>query len=99
MTTPSPDPSAMAIDLLAAARAGEPVQVLVQEIACLERGLLRASLPDDDARRAFWLNLYNAWIHALAMTPAGAGTDGVAADVFPLGGPRGNRPDLPNPNG
>jgi len=85
------DAPRLAIDLLAAALAGEPVEDLVREIARLERGFLRASLTDDDARRAFWLNLYNAWIQVrIAQEPAAYGNRlrFFAARAIPVAGTR-----------
>lgn len=55
------DPNALAVDYLRAARVGGPeVESLERELAELDEYELRSSLADEEARVAFWLDIYNA---------------------------------------
>ncbi len=47
-------------DLLLAARTGGLADAPLAELAALDAGKLFAELAEDDRRRAFWLNVYNA---------------------------------------
>jgi hypothetical protein len=54
--------AALSVELLIAVRAGDETRAtaLWTELADLDRGSLAAALPNDRARVATWLNLYNA---------------------------------------
>lgn len=55
------DANGLAVDYLLASRVGGPdAERLEQRLADSDETELRASLPDDDARIAFWLDVYNA---------------------------------------
>jgi hypothetical protein len=54
------DPLAEARAYLLAVRRGTDPARHAERLAVLDPGRLRAALSDDDARRAFWLNVYNA---------------------------------------
>lgn len=48
--------------LLMAARTGKPTQELAEQLATVSREVLADELSNDDARKAFWINIYNAYI-------------------------------------
>jgi hypothetical protein len=56
----------LAEQLLRQVRAGDPTDSLEAALANLPLGQLAAGLAHDRARKAFWLNLYNAWFQVLA---------------------------------
>jgi hypothetical protein len=56
----------LAEQLLGQVRAGQPTDSLEAVLANLPPGHLAAGLPHDRARKAFWLNMYNAWFQVLA---------------------------------
>lgn len=49
-----------AADWLYAARTGAPADSLQQLLAKADRAALKAALGSDDARKTFWINVYNA---------------------------------------
>ena len=55
------DPNGLAVEYLLATRAGgDGVEGLAGQLAALPEGTLRQGLADDVARKAFWLDIYNA---------------------------------------
>ncbi|MCS6916589.1 MAG: DUF547 domain-containing protein [Chitinophagales bacterium] len=56
---------ALSIALLVTVREGGDVQPLVQQLAAYDANTLASELSDEAARRAFWLNCYNAFVQIL----------------------------------
>jgi hypothetical protein len=52
----------IAVSLLRAVEAGEETIALERELAALDRERLIGALPDDRAKKAFWIDLYNAFV-------------------------------------
>jgi hypothetical protein len=52
--------------LLYLVKTGEPTAATEQILATMSRGHLKKSLAGDDAKKAFWINIYNAWFQILA---------------------------------
>lgn len=52
----------IAQELLYAARTGEPTEAYVQQLAAADADTLFRQLATDDQRKAFWLNVYNAFV-------------------------------------
>lgn len=67
-SSPHPHYPALAQQLLYAARTGEPTDSLVQLLAAADTGVLLQQLAGDDQRKAFWLNVYNAFVHQALRT-------------------------------
>jgi hypothetical protein len=59
------DPTALARGLLVAVRDGEPTRGLETRLGSLDDPALAAALDTDDARLAFWSNVYNAYAQLL----------------------------------
>lgn len=65
------DPLALAEAYLESVRFDEPTHEVCSSLATLDRGTLRRALSTDEARLAFWINLYNATAQSmLAADPA-----------------------------
>jgi hypothetical protein len=63
-------PIALSEQLLRAVRQGDPTDALERQLATIDADELAATLDGDDARVAFWINVYNAAVqHALADDP------------------------------
>jgi hypothetical protein len=62
--TPVPNPLEIARRFVDDARAGDDETVARRALAALDPGALAAALPDDAARIAFWLNVYNGAVRA-----------------------------------
>lgn len=58
--TAQPDYQQVAADWLYAARSGEPVDSLRSILAHADRETLKQTLNNDNARKTFWINVYNA---------------------------------------
>ena len=60
----------LAASLLRATRTGEETATLEAELAALDREELVGALPDDRTKKAFWIDLYNAFVQiSLAANP------------------------------
>lgn len=55
----------MAEQLLLAAKKQQDTSVLQEMIAAAPLSALQTELPDENSKKAFWINLYNAWIQIL----------------------------------
>jgi len=58
--TGTPDPVALSREFLRRVRAGESTHAVASRLRDLDRGAFAAGLDGDDARLAFWVNVYNA---------------------------------------
>jgi hypothetical protein len=59
------DPVALSRAFLRRVRAGESTHAVASRLRDLDRDALATGLPDDDARLAFWVNVYNAAAQSL----------------------------------
>ncbi|WP_267640664.1 DUF547 domain-containing protein [Haloarchaeobius amylolyticus] len=70
-TRAAPDPVALSGRFLRAVRTGEDESEYRRDLARLDRRVLRQQVSDDDAKRAFWLNVYNGFAqHLLQADPS-----------------------------
>ncbi|RYY92510.1 MAG: DUF547 domain-containing protein, partial [Chitinophagaceae bacterium] len=51
-------------DFVYAARTGEPIDGYLTRLRNLAPADLKSALPNDDAKKAFWINLYNGFVQA-----------------------------------
>lgn len=51
-------------EFIYAAKTGEPIDVFLQQLNALSFSRLTAALPTDNAKKAFWINLYNGYTSA-----------------------------------
>lgn len=65
VATDDDDPLSIARDYLLAVRRGDETDGPVARLAGLDPDALERGLPDDDARTAFWVNVYNAAVQDL----------------------------------
>lgn len=64
----APDYTALAQELLYAVRTGEPADTCLQLLAAADADTLLVQLATDDQRKAFWLNIYNAFVQRALRT-------------------------------
>lgn len=60
MSATADDPVTLSEEFLLAVRRGQPCEAVIETIAGLDESVLAAALDTDEARLAFWVNLYNA---------------------------------------
>ncbi len=54
-------------ELLYHVKTGEPTEEIEKKLAGLDLSKLKNGLPTDEAKKTFWLNIYNAWFQVLAV--------------------------------
>ncbi len=64
---------AISAQLLFAVKTSKPAESLLLQTAQLNPDTLQQSLKDDASKKAFWLNMYNAWYQLLAVQYPKAG--------------------------
>jgi hypothetical protein len=65
MRQPTGDPVSLSGSFLSAVKTGDAYEPARREIARLSPATLRRELVGDDAKRAFWLNVYNAFAQSI----------------------------------
>ena len=72
--------------LLYAVKTGKPTSEHIQTIAAFNADSLSLNLATDEAKKAFWLNLYNAWFQLLAVKYPDAGKKIFSLKEIPVAG-------------
>jgi Protein of unknown function, DUF547 len=87
---PSPQSDSLiqssAATLLYAVKTGKPTTEVIQTMTTFHPDQLQSALQSDEAKKAFWLNMYNAWFQLLAAKHPNIGKKIFSIRAIPIAG-------------